>query len=262
MAWLTRSCLAVALISAPLGARAADVVVWWEKGFYPQENQAVREIIAAFEQKTGKQVELALIRYDETYEKAQVALKAGQPPDFLLARAGASQWAHGDQLANLKDALGPVLDLFDADAVEAATLLDGATGRRGLYGLPMGRRSNHVHVWRTLLGDAGFKLDEVPKEWAAFWSFWCDEVQPAVRKALGRNDIWGVGLPMSAAATDTGDQLVQFQLAYRAPWVALNRRLQVDDPEVRVGLIRALEAYTAIWKKGLHATRLSELEKS
>jgi hypothetical protein len=35
---------------APLGAQAADLVVWWEKGFYPQEDEAVREIITAFEQ--------------------------------------------------------------------------------------------------------------------------------------------------------------------------------------------------------------------
>ncbi len=50
--------LALALALAPLGARGADLVVWWEKGFYPQEDQAVQEIIAAFEQKTGKQIEL------------------------------------------------------------------------------------------------------------------------------------------------------------------------------------------------------------
>ena len=33
--------LAVAIVLAPLGARAADLVVWWEKGFYPQEDEAV-----------------------------------------------------------------------------------------------------------------------------------------------------------------------------------------------------------------------------
>ena len=46
--------LASVLAMAPLGARAADLVVWWEKGFYPQEDEAVAEIIAAFEQETGK----------------------------------------------------------------------------------------------------------------------------------------------------------------------------------------------------------------
>ena len=49
--------LAAALVLAPLGAQAADLVVWWEKGFYPEEDQAVRETVAAFEQKTGKKVE-------------------------------------------------------------------------------------------------------------------------------------------------------------------------------------------------------------
>ena len=55
---LVPALVATALLLAPLGARAADLVVWWEKGFYPQEDEAVREIIAAFEQKAGKQVEL------------------------------------------------------------------------------------------------------------------------------------------------------------------------------------------------------------
>jgi hypothetical protein len=56
---------------APLGAGAADLVVWWEKGFYAQEDEAVREIVAAFEQKTGKQVELARPRTLEVCETPQ-----------------------------------------------------------------------------------------------------------------------------------------------------------------------------------------------
>ena len=54
----SRAILATALMMAPLGAQAADLVVWWEQGFYPQENEAVSEIVTAFEQETGKQVEL------------------------------------------------------------------------------------------------------------------------------------------------------------------------------------------------------------
>jgi hypothetical protein len=33
---------ALALVLAPLGARAADLVVWWEQGFNPEEDGAVR----------------------------------------------------------------------------------------------------------------------------------------------------------------------------------------------------------------------------
>jgi hypothetical protein len=53
--------LAVAFAIAPLGARAADLVVWWDKGFYAQEDEALHEPIAAFEQASGKQVELGSI---------------------------------------------------------------------------------------------------------------------------------------------------------------------------------------------------------
>ena len=247
--------LALALALAPLGARAADLVVWWEKGFYPKEDAAVREIVTAFEQETGKQVELVQPAQDEVFDKVQAALAAGRLPDFLFGTAagvsGAAQWAYGDRLVDLEDAIGSVLDLFDADALDVSTLLDGKTGRRGLYALPMGRSSNHIHVWNSLLERAGFTLADIPKQWEAFWSFWCDRVQPAVRKALGREDIWGVGLPMSVAATaDTQEELLQFELAYGTPWLDRDRRLQIDDPVVRAGIIKALNAYTAIWRKG------------
>ena len=241
--------LAAALMMTPLGAQGADLVVWWEKGFYPQEDEAVAEIVAAFEQKSGKQVEILQPAYDETYDNARAALEAGTPPDFLLAREGASEWAYQGQLVDLSGALGSTLDLFDADAVEAATLLNHRTGQRGLYALPMGRRSNHLHVWRSLLEQAGFTPAEIPKG-QAFWSFWCDDLQPAVRESTGRDDIWGIGLPMSSTATDTSDQVLQFQLAYGTPWIDRERHLQIDDPRVREGMVRALDAYTTIWRKG------------
>jgi multiple sugar transport system substrate-binding protein len=241
-----------ALIIPSLSAEAADLVVWWEKGFYAQADEAVAEIVAAFEQQTGKQVELVQPAQNEVFDSVQTALAAGQPPDFLYSTVSdnwAAQWTYDDRLVDLEDAIGPVLDLFDADAIDVSTLLNGKTGRRGLYALPMARASNHIHVWKSLLERAGFTLADIPKQWEAFWSFWC-EVQPVVRRATGRNDIWGAGLAMSVAASDTADQLVEFQQAYEAPWLSRDRRLQVDDPTIRKGMITALDAYTAIWREG------------
>jgi multiple sugar transport system substrate-binding protein len=241
------------LVIAPLGAKAADLVVWWEKGFYPQEDEAVRKISAAIEQETGKQVELVQFEQDEIFDKAQDAVVAGNPPDFLFgswSERHVPRWAYEDRLVDLQAALAPVLDLFDADTIESSTLLNGTTGQRGLYALPMGRSSNHVHVWVSLLERARLSLDDIPKEWEAFWSFWCDRVQPAVRKALGSDDIWGIGLPMSAESIDTDDEFLQFQLAYGTPWLDLDRRPQFGRPEVRAGIIEALNAYTVMWRKG------------
>jgi multiple sugar transport system substrate-binding protein len=71
-----------------------------------------------------------------------------------------------------------------------------------------------------------------------------------VRRALGRENVWAVGLSMSDVATDTETELTQFQLAYHASWLSLDRRVPVGEPAVRAGMIRAMSAYTEIWRKG------------
>jgi multiple sugar transport system substrate-binding protein len=110
---------------------------------------------------------------------------------------------------------------------------------------------NHVHVWKSLLERAGFTLADIPKEWEPFWSFWCDKVQPAVRKATGRGDLYAVGLAMSADATvDTEIGFAQFVDAYGADYVTRDGRLVIDEPEVRARLVEALDGYTEVWRKG------------
>ena len=246
--------LAAALILAPLGAQAADLVVWWEEGQAAEEDEAVREIIAAFEQNAGKQVELVLGQQEQIAADLVAAIEAGRLiPDFVFTVADTQpyeQWAYEGRLVDLADAVGHFSDLFDPDALERMTLLNGTTGQRGLYLLPMGLGTHHVHVWKSLLERAGFTLADVPKEWEAFWSFWCDQVQPAVRKALGRDDVWGIGLPMAAASVDTENGIWQFIHAYEANYVTPDGRLVIDDPEVRRRLIKAVDSYTAVYRKG------------
>ncbi len=244
--------LAAALVLAPPLAQAADLVVWWEKGASPEEDEAVAEIVAAFEAQTGKDVELVLGQ-EELASALVAALKAGRgSPDFYFTVVDTppyERWAYEGRLVDLTDTIQPVAALFDRDALESVTVLDATTGRRGVHMLPMGMASHHVHVWRSLLERAGFTLADVPKEWEAFWSFWCDQVQPAVRKALGRDDVWGLGLPMSPSV-DTENGFWQFVQAYEANYVTPDGRLVIDDPEVRRRLIKVIDRYTAIYRKG------------
>jgi multiple sugar transport system substrate-binding protein len=245
--------LATLLILAPFTAPAADLVVWWDEGYYAQEDEAVREIIAAFEQKTGKQVELTFHPLDEHPDKISAALAAGRPPDFAFgALLGdfIGEWAFGDRLVDLTDTVGSFSDLFDPDALAWWMVVNESTGQRGLYALSIGRTTVHLHVWKSLLEQAGFTLEDIPKEWDAFWSFWCDSVQPAVRKATGRDDIWGTGLSMSGDAADTRNQFSQFMQAYAADWVTPDGRLIIGDPEVRSKLIKAIDSYAAVYRKG------------
>jgi multiple sugar transport system substrate-binding protein len=251
--WRPILLLAAALWLVPFCARSADLVVWWEEGFYPQEDEAVREIIAAFGQETSEQVEIAFYPDAELPAKITAALDVGSPPDLAFGTflsEHISTWAFDDRLVELSDTVGHLSDLFDPDALAWYSLLNHKTGRRGLYALPIGRTSLHLHVWKNLLEEAGFGLGDIPKEWDAFWSFWCDQVQPAVRRATGRDDIWGVGLSMSNAVGDTGNHFQQFLLAYEADYVTRDGELVVDAPEIRQRLVEAIARYTGIYREG------------
>jgi multiple sugar transport system substrate-binding protein len=253
MMWRRALVITATVAMMPLGARAADLVVWWNEGYYAQEDEAVREIVAAFEEKTGKQVELVLHPEQELPGRVEAALEAGQPPDFAFSIVNIrpdAQWAHDGRLVDLTDAVGHFSDLFDRDALDAVTLLDATTGRRGLFLLPIGFATHHVHAWKSLLKRAGFTLADIPGEWEAFWAFWCDQVQPALRRALGRDDVWGTGLTMSVDSVDTVNNFWQFVDAYEADYVTRDGRLVIDDPEIRRRLIQAVDGYTAIYRKG------------
>jgi multiple sugar transport system substrate-binding protein len=228
-------------------------VVWWEKGYYPQENEAPAEIVAAFEQETGKQVELVFHEIGEAPEAILAALEVDQPPDFAFAlrlRHYLAQWALADRLVDLTDTVGFFSDLFDPDMLARGSVRNPETGQKALYGLPIGRSTNYLHVWNSLMEQSGFALGDIPKEWEAFWSFWCDQVQPAARKVMRRDDLWGIALNLSGEAGETDIQFMQFANAYEANYVTRDGELIIDDPEIRRRLIRAVSSYTAPYRKG------------
>src|SRR5918994_3448283 len=91
--------LAVVLMMAPPGAVAADLVVWWQKGFSAQEDQALAEIVAAFEQESGKQVEVVFYEELELPARIVAALEVDEPPDFAFGLElpyYVAQWALDD----------------------------------------------------------------------------------------------------------------------------------------------------------------------
>jgi multiple sugar transport system substrate-binding protein len=253
MPWHLAIPVVLGLILAPLGARGADLVVWWNKGTYPKEEEALHDTVAAFEQKTGKQVEIALYPDDELVDKIAKALEAGDPPDFAFGIQLTShipRWALEDRLVDLTETVGAFSNLFEPYLLDRNMLLNSQTGKRALYGLPFAQVRNQLYVWKSLLEQAGFTLADIPKQWDAFWSFWCDRVQPAVRRATGREDIWGVGLVMAAEPDETVDQFFQFVVAYEADYVAPDGKFVIDDPEVRRKLVTAIDSYTNVYRKG------------
>jgi multiple sugar transport system substrate-binding protein len=248
MTRLASALLASALLVTPLAAKGADLTIWWEKGYYPQEDQALRDLVAAFESAHGIKVELVQDTEREQPDKLRAALKAGTPPD--LARGNNldfdPKWVADGTLADLSDVIEPLKEQFYPEALERVRV----ASKSGYYALPIGRATVNIHVWTSLLEKAGLHVQDIPRDWAGFWNFWCDRVQPAVRQATGRNDIYAIGAPMGPEANDTNTTLEIFETAHGVELISRDGKSLLGDPMVRKGLTAAVEEYSGIYRKG------------
>jgi multiple sugar transport system substrate-binding protein len=241
------------LLASPVPALAADLRIVWDEGFYPEEDAAIEAVVAAYERESGKDIELTFYSQDEVLDKTLAALDSGDPPDLALAFGVGSyvpKWAQDDVLADVSDVVGPMEDQFFPGVLENVRLRNTQTGETAYYAVPIGQYGHYIHVWKSLLDQAGIGVNEIPREWDAFWAFWCDTVQPAVRQAAGRDDIYGIGLPMSADASDTVTGLDQFRDAYGLQYLSPDGELLLDDPGGKDKVVEILTDYTAVWSKG------------
>ena len=227
--------------------------VWWVKGFYKSEDDALFAAIKKFEEKTKVKVELSQYPVQDMIPKTVAALDAGTPPDVAYADVYDFQvtgkWAFDGKLEDLTDIISPMKARFLPNTVETTYLYDDKTKKRAYYAFPLKQQTMHINYWIDMLNAAGFKESDIPTKWADYWSFWCDKVQPAIRKATG-NRIYAVGQPMGVESTDSFQSFYTFMDAYNVHLVDDNGKLLVDDPKVREGLIAALKDYTNTYTRG------------
>jgi multiple sugar transport system substrate-binding protein len=240
------------LTTAPAFAQQS-ITVWFSKGFYKSEDESLLAAIKKFEEKTKIKVELSQYAIQDMIPKTVAALDSGTPPDVAYADTydvqASGKWAFEGKLEDITDVLKPMMDKFAPNTVETALLMNGQTKKKGYYGFPLKQQSMHVEIWSDMLQQAGFKVEDIPKDWKGYWSFWCDKVQPAYRKASGSR-AYGVGQPMGVESTDSLQSFYTFIDAYNVKLVDDDGKLTVDDPKVKEGLVGALRDYTDTYVKG------------
>jgi multiple sugar transport system substrate-binding protein len=245
-------CGAALLIVSPLRAQET-LTVWWVKGFYKSEDEALFDAVKKFEKKTGVKVDISQYAIQDMIPKTVSALDAGTPPDVAYADSYdvqvAGKWAFENKLEDLTDILEPMKSQFSPSTLETAYLYHDVAKKKAYYAFPLKQQTMHIQIWKDMLGKAGFKQADIPTTWKEYWSFWCDKVQPAYRKASGQR-VFGIGNPMGVDSTDSFQSFLTFVDAYNVKMVDDNGKLLVDDPKVREGLVHALKDYTDIYTKG------------
>ena len=242
----------MAAIAAPAFAQE-KVNVWWVKGFYKSEDDALFAAIKKYEAKTGTKVELSQYAIQDMIPKTVSALDAGNVPDVAYADVFdfqvAGKWANEGKLEDISDVLEPMKARFAPNTLETAFLYNEQAKKRAYYAFPLKQQTMHVQYWIDMLNEAGFKESDIPKDWKGYWSFWCDKAQAGIRKASGKR-LFGIGQPMGVDSSDSFYSFLTFMDAYNVKLVDDNGKLLVDDPNVKKGLIGALTDYTDVYKKG------------
>ena len=137
------------------------LVVYWTKGFYPQEDKALDDMIDKFQKKTGVKVELSRYAPQESVPKAVAALDSGTPPDVAYGDVFdfqvAGKWAFEGRLEDLSDILVPMKADFLPITLETAFMWNDKARKRAYYAFPMKRQTMHIQYWKDMLAEAGFK---------------------------------------------------------------------------------------------------------
>ncbi|MDN4984769.1 ABC transporter substrate-binding protein [Bradyrhizobium sp. WYCCWR 13022] len=239
--------------TAPTFAQQKTITIWWVKGFYKSEDDALLAAIKKFETKSGIKVELSQYAVQDMIPKTVAALDSGTVPDVAYSDTydvqAAGKWAFEGKLEDLSDILLPMKSEFAPNTLETALLYNDQTKKKGYYGFPLKQQTMHVNIWNDMLEKAGFKQSDIPTKWNDYWSFWCDKVQPGIRKATGQR-LYAIGQPMGVESTDAFQSFYTFMDAYNVKLVDDDGKLTVDDPKVRENLIHAMKDYTDIYTRG------------
>jgi multiple sugar transport system substrate-binding protein len=251
---LSTAMVAAGLVVAGQAAAQEKLTVWWVKGFYKAEDEALFAAIKKYEDKhKGVKIELSQYPIQDMIPKTVAALDSGNPPDVAYADVYDFQvtgkWAFDGKLEDISSVISPIRARFAPNTVESTFLYNDVAKTRAYYAFPMKQQTMHIEYWIDMLNEAGFKESDIPTDWKGYWSFWCDKVQPASRQKSG-NRTFGIGQPLGVDSSDSFFSFLTFADAHNVKLVSDSGKLLVDDPTVRAGLVGALTDYTQIYTKG------------
>ncbi|HEY9238028.1 MAG TPA: ABC transporter substrate-binding protein [Burkholderiaceae bacterium] len=252
--WMAGLVAGAAFLGAAPVMAQEKLTVWWVKGFYKSEDDALFAAIKKFETKYPKiKIELSQYPIQDMIPKTVSALDSGSPPDVAYADVYdfqvTAKWAYDGKLEDITSVIDPLRARFAPNTIETTFLYNDADKKRAYYAFPIKQQTMHIEYWVDMLAEAGFKESDIPTTWKEYWSFWCDKVQPAYRQKSGSRG-FGIGQPLGVDSSDSFYSFLTFMDAHNVKLVNDSGKLLVDDPSVRQGLINTLTDYTQPYTKG------------
>jgi len=244
---------AAGTLTAPYiaNAQAKTAELWWAQGFVQEEDVAIKKVVADYGKASGNKIELSIIPFAPLRQKIVAALQSGVLPDAYVNQPTELVALHAwdDKLVDVSDVIATQREEFSETALINMSCYNSVTKKRSFYGVPYDQGTLPNHVWRPLVEKAGFKMEDIPKTWDAYYDFFKD-VQKKLREQRVRN-VYGLGLNVTTNGNDPNNVFAYFVTAYGGrDLVTKDGKLQADDPKVKEAVIKALIYPTTAYKEG------------
>jgi multiple sugar transport system substrate-binding protein len=239
--------------AAPYIARAAATTasVWFPQGFVQDEDVALRKAVADYEKASGNKIELSITPFAPERQKIIAALTSGVVPDMLINNPAEILQIYGwqDRWVDVSDVVDSQKGQFSETALQSAQAYNSVTKKVGVYGVPLRAAVAPCHIWRPLVEKAGFKIEDIPKTWDAYFDFF-KKVQDTLRKQ-GERKVYGLGFQVTANGVDPYTLFTAFMNAYGGQdIVTKDGKLHLDDPKVKQAAIKAAAYLGGAYRDG------------
>ena len=232
-------------------AAAKTATMWWTQGFAPEEDVAIKKVVADYEKATGNTIDLSIMPYAPLRQKVVSAVTSGVVPDLFPNQPVEiiALFAWDDKLVDLDDVIATQREEYTDTALLTAYCYNNVEKKRSFYGAPYTQGVLPNHVWRPLVEKAGFKMEDIPKTWDAYYDFF-KGVQKKLREQRVRN-VYGLGLNVTTNGNDPNNVFNYFLIAYGGLGIITkDGKLHLDDPQVKEAAIKALTYPTTAYKEG------------
>jgi multiple sugar transport system substrate-binding protein len=232
-------------------AAATTAEVWWPQGFAPEEDVSIKKIVADFEKASGDTIDLSIMPFAPQRQKIVSAISSGVVPDVIINNPAeiVALYAWDDKLVDVSDVVATQREEFAETALANVNCYNSIEKKRSLYGVPLTIDVLPNHIWRPLVEKAGYKMEDIPKTWDAFYDFF-KEVQKKLR-AQGMRNVYALGLNVTTNGGDCNNVFNYFLIAYGGLGIVTkDGKLHLDDPKVKEAAIKALTYPATAYKEG------------
>ena len=214
----------------------------------------MRKVCEDYMKESGNKLDYSLMPFMALNQKTISALTSGDVPDLIFMDAPETilpQNAWDDKIVDVSDVVAPYESQLSETAKLCSTFYNKATKKRSYFLCPIKQGTTPFHIWGDLVEKAGFKMEEIPKNWDGIWTY-LKQVQAPLR-AKGMRKIYACGLQITTVGPNDGNNLFRHFLIANGgeDIVTPDGKLHTDNPKVREAAIKSVEFMTNLYKEGV-----------